>query len=121
MDSSYRLRNTLASMKPHSSSRPTAPTGKEKRFLPEHKEERNRYDECRVVSTALKKQLVSAFDNLYLLKPKNAYTGYSTKTALDIIQNLYSQYARIYAMDVSANDERLRYPYNVESPLKGII
>ena len=40
---------------------------------------------------------------------------------MDLIQHLYSHYARISDTVILANDEQLRYPYNAEEPLEGII
>ena len=34
---------------------------------------------------------------------------------------MYSHYTGIYSTDMSVNEEKLRYHYNVEDPLKGII
>ena len=48
------------------------------------------YDECRVVDTTLKNQLVFAFDDPYLSTLKNTYTRYAMKTTLELIQHLYS-------------------------------
>ena len=74
-----------------------------------------------MVDTSLKNQLVSVFEDPYLSTLKNAYTGYATKTTLELVQNLYLHYACISATDMSKSDEWLRSPYNAEDPLGGII
>ena len=75
------------------------------------------YDEFRVVDTALKNQIVSVFEYPYLLRLKKSYTGYATKTTLDIFTHIYTHYVHISATDISDNDERLCSPYNAEEPL----
>ena len=47
------------------------------------------YNKCRTVDTALKNQLVSSFHDPYLSTLKKLYTGYATKTKMDLIQHLY--------------------------------
>ena len=49
------------------------------------------------------------------------YTGYATKTTLDLIQNLYSHYDCISATDMSDNNEQFLFPYNAEELLEGLI
>ena len=46
---------------------------------------------------------------------------YSTKTTMELIQNIYAKYARIYATYMAANNERLRSPYNGKEQLEGLI
>ena len=79
------------------------------------------YDECRVVNTALKNQLVSAFDNPYISMLKHYFTGYTMKTTMDLIQNLYANYDRISSTDMAANDKRLKSSYNAEESLEDLI
>ena len=47
--------------------------------------------------------------------------GYATKTAMELIQHLYANYARIYAENMASNDDLLRSPYNAEETKEGLI
>ena len=40
---------------------------------------------------------------------------------MELITNLYDNYARISSTDVAANNKIIRSPYNVEEPLKSLI
>ena len=74
-----------------------------------------------MVDTALKNQLVSVFEDAYLEKVKNAYTGYATKMTLALLNHLYSNSALHSAMNMVASNEKIRSRYNTEKPLKGLI
>ena len=74
-----------------------------------------------MVNSTPNNHLVSAFDDTYVSILKNVYAWYTKKMTLELIHNLYTHYAQISATDMSANDERPKYPYNAEEPLEGII
>ena len=74
-----------------------------------------------MVDTSIKNQIVSVFKDTYLSMLKSAYTWYATKTPLSLTTHLYSQYVCIPATDMFVNDKNIRYHYNAEEPLKGII
>ena len=78
------------------------------------------YNECRNVDTDLKNQLVWSFNEPYISTLKNVYTGYVMKSTMELITNLYENYARISSTDVAANNKIIRSPYNVEEPLKSL-
>ena len=94
----------------------TAPT-EEKRVLSEHTKQIRMYDEYRNVDTALKNQLIAVSDDPYLSTLKNGYTGYATRSTMDLITHFYKNYASIYPLEMVANDEILRASYNSEEPL----
>ena len=61
---------------------------------------------------------MTAFDDTYLLPLKNAFTGYSGETTLQLLSQLYAHYLIILATDLSENDKKLREAYNPDNPLK---
>ena len=79
------------------------------------------YDECRTIDTALKNQPVSSFSDPYLSKLKNVYTGYATKSTMELITHLYKNYNRISATDITENNKRIRATYNAEEPLESLV
>ena len=52
---------------------------------------------------------------------KNGYTGYDTRSKMDLLTHLYKNYARISSSDMAANDERLRTSYNAEETIESLI
>ena len=74
--------------------------GEEKINFQEHKEEGCIYNECRVVDTPLKNQIFSVFEDAYMLTIKDAYTGYTTNTTLNLITHLDTHYTCISATDM---------------------
>ena len=56
----------------------------------------------------LKNQLLAVFDDPYLSTLKNEYTGYATRSTMDIITHLYEHYTRISLSDMAANNDILR-------------
>ena len=53
------------------------------------------YNKYRTVNTALKNQLLAVFNDPYLAMLKNEYTGYETRSTMELIKHLYKHYARI--------------------------
>ena len=50
--------------------------------------------------------MLAVFDDLYLATFKNGYTGYATRSTMDLLIHLYKNYARISPSDIATNDER---------------
>ena len=74
-----------------------------------------------MVGTALKNQLVSILEDAYMSPLKNEYTGYNTKTTLELVTHMYSRYAQISDTEMLENDENLHYRYNAEEPPEYLI
>ena len=53
--------------------------------------------------------------------PKKLYIGYATKTTLELIQHMYTQYAHISAKYIASNNKILLSSYNAEELLEGLI
>ena len=84
------------------------PPTEEKHILSKHAEQLKLYDEYRTVDSALKNQLLAVFNDTYLATLNNDYTGYATRSTVDIIAHIYEQYTRISSMYTLANNERIR-------------
>ena len=78
------------------------------------------YEKYRTVNSALKNQMLAVFDNFYLLTLNNKYTGYATRSTMEIIAYLYEKYACISSTDMAENYERLRLSYNTEELLESL-
>ena len=93
------------------------PFGK-KALLCENAEKRQKYNECCKVDATLRDQLLTAFEDTYLSPLKNAFTGYSGATTLNLISQLYAHYVRILAIDLAENNRKLQETFNLDKPLK---
>ena len=91
-----------------------------KALLYEHAKQRQQYDECHNVDTALCNQLLKSFEDTYLPPLKNAFAGYSRSTTLNLLSHLYAHYAKILATDLAENDRKLRDTYNTDEPLESL-
>ena len=60
-----------------------------------------------MAGTVLKNQFISIFEDPYLSTLKNPYTGYATKTTMELVQKIYLHYARISDTEMSGKDERI--------------
>ena len=73
------------------------------------------------VNAALRKQILTVIDNIYLRALKNAHTGYSNLRTRDILQYLFDHYGRITPQALLANDERFRQDWDPTSPFELLI
>ena len=103
---------------------PTIPLCKtpsdEKALIREHTTQRQQYDECRNIASALRNQLLTEFEDTSLSPLKNAFTGYLGATTLTLLSNLYGNCARISSTDLADNDKNLGEPCNSGKPLKNL-
>ena len=79
------------------------------------------YDKCIIINTALKIQIILSFDDPYLSTLKNAYTGYDTKSTMELITHLYNKYAWNSTKEMATNREIISTTYNMEEPLESLI
>ena len=93
---------------------------KNKAILRKYNKQHQQYDECCNVDAALSNQLLTAFNDTYLLPLKNTFTGYSEATTLKLLSHLYTHYARISATDLAENTKKLWEAYNSDEPLKSL-
>ena len=63
---------------------------------------------------------MTAFDDTYLSPIKNAFTGYSEATMLQLLSHLYVHYVSILATDLGKNNKKLWKYYNPDKPLKSL-
>ena len=65
--------------------------------------------------------MLAVFGNPYLATLKKKYTGYATRSTMDLIAHIYEHYGRISSTDMAANEKRLRSSYSAEEPLESLI
>ena len=67
---------------------------------------------------ALTKQIISAFDGLYLKGIERRHVKFLGVPALDIIQHLYDNYGTLNQVDIDENDKKMSEPYDPTLPIE---
>ena len=67
---------------------------------------------------AIKQQILNAFDEMYTRGLRNTHTGYANITALQLITHMYTTYGKITSMDLEANDNKMKAPYDSTQPIE---
>ena len=75
----------------------------------------NQYDST---DLALKQLLIGAVNNIFVRSLRNKHIGYTNVTTLQLLTHLYIVYAKISAVDLEANTNRMKAPYDVNLLIK---
>ena len=70
------------------------------------------------VDMALKQQLLGAVNDIYLRTKRDSLTGYASVTVWQLIKHLLVSYGRITPNAISANDTRMRTPFDADQPIE---
>ena len=73
------------------------------------------------VQNALKQQLLTAVDDIYIRALRHRHTAYSNLTVAQLITHLYSTYGRVTPMSLQANDDRFRTAYDPAQPFETLV
>ena len=65
--------------------------------------------------------MLAVFEDPYLFTMKNEYTGYATRSTMDLIKHLYKHYSHIFLSYMAENYEITQVSYNAEEPLESLI
>jgi hypothetical protein len=87
----------------------------------QHTEDRRVWLEYVNVGKALKQQLLSAVDELYVRSLKNRITGFANVTVWQMLQHLLVTYGRVKPHDLMLNDQCMHAPYSIDQPLEVLI
>ena len=87
----------------------------------QHTENLRLFRQYNTVSQALKRQIIEAVDDMYLRALRNRHTGYAAVTPLQLLTHLYRTYGQITPMDLDANDERFKRPFDPAQPFETLI
>jgi hypothetical protein len=86
--------------------------------------ERHRWEEalsifrtCTTVEQALKKQIITSFEPMYLEILNNDMVGFANTTARDMIDHLFRPYGSITAVDPEHNWENMRKAWDPHQPV----
>jgi hypothetical protein len=76
------------------------------------------YRTCTSVQQALKKQIISVFDPMYLDTMNDTMVGYANISARDMLDHLFETYGNITAVDLEINFEHMRRAWDPQQPVE---
>ena len=82
-----------------------------------HTEDLRQWRECKNVITALKNQLLSAIDNIYVRALKDCHVGYMNKPNHAILHDLFENYGNITPLELEDNDTKMRSKWGPQQSL----
>jgi hypothetical protein len=78
------------------------------------------YGTCTYVQQALKKQIVSVFESMYLDILNDNMMGYANISARDMLDHLFETYGNITAVDLEINFEHMRRAWDPQHPVESL-
>jgi hypothetical protein len=78
------------------------------------------YRTCTSVQQALKKQIISVFEPMYLEILNDSMVGYANISARDMLYHLFSTYGNITAVDLEINFEHMRRAWDPQQPVESL-
>ena len=79
-------------------------------------EDLRQWREFKNVNTALKNQLLSALDDIYIRALKDRHVGYMNQSICTILQHLFDNYGNITPLKLEDNDTKMRATWDPNSP-----
>ena len=73
---------------------------------------------CNNTDTALKNQLLTAVDDIYLAAIKQEHIGYTNRSCGDMLTHLFNTYGTITSTMLRTSAEKMRTPYNPAAPIE---
>jgi hypothetical protein len=78
------------------------------------------YRTCTSVQQALKKQIISVFEPMYLDILNDSMVGYANISARDMLYHLFETYGNITAVDLEINFEHMRRAWYPQQPVESL-
>jgi hypothetical protein len=78
------------------------------------------YRMCTSVQQALKKQIISVFEPMYLYILNDTAVGYANISARDMLDHLFKTYGNITAVDLEINFEHMRRAWDPHQPVESL-
>jgi hypothetical protein len=72
------------------------------------------------VCNAISALIIEVIDPMYLATLRLPYVGLGTRTPLQILAHLYTNYAKITPSDLDANDRAMKQPCDVNQPIEAM-
>ena len=86
-----------------------------------HTEDLRQWREFKNVNTALKNQLLSALDDIYIRALKDRHVGYMNQSIRAILQHLFDNYGNITPLELKDNDTKMRATWDPNSPFDCLV
>ena len=86
-----------------------------------HTEDLRQWREFKNVNTALKNQLLSALDDIYICALKDCHVGYMNQSIRAILQHLFDNYGNITPLELEDNDTKMRATWDPNSPFDCLV
>ena len=86
-----------------------------------HTEDLRQWHEFKNVNTALKNQLLSTLDDIYVRALKDHHVGYMNQSICTIVQHLFNNYGNITPLELEDNDTKMCATWDPNSPFDCLI
>ena len=104
---------------------PTIPAGTNatttSAIIRRHTEDTRQWREFKNVSTALKNQLLSAVDDIYVRALRDRHVGYMNQTIRNLLTHLFDNYGNITQLELEDNDTKMRALWDPNSPFDCLV
>ena len=64
--------------------------------------------------------ILCALETIFFDAIRLPYTGLATLTSIELLTHLYSGYATISLTDITANDSKIKAPFDINMPIEGL-
>ena len=109
----------------HPDQHPTIPAGTNaantSAIIRHHTEDLRQWCECKNIITALKNQLLSEIDNIYICALKDCHVGYMNQPICAILHHLFKNYGNITPLELEDNNTKMRSNWEPNSPFDCLI
>ena len=86
-----------------------------------HTEDLRQWREFKNVNTALKNQLLSALDDIYICALKDCHIRFMNQSIRTILQHLFDNYSNINPLELEDNNTKMRATWDPNSPFDCLI
>ena len=104
---------------------PTIPAGTNaantSAIIRHHTEDTRQWREFKNVSTALKNQLLSAVDDIYVRALRDRHVGYMNQSIRNLLTHLFNNYGNITQLELEDNDTKMRTLWDPNSPFDCLV
>ena len=86
-----------------------------------HTKDTRQWREFKNVSTALKNQLLSAVDDIYVRALRDRHVGYMNQSICNLLNHLFNNYGNITQLELEDNDTKMRTLWDPNSPFDCLV
>ena len=90
-------------------------------IIQRHTEDTRQWREFKNVSTALKNQLLSAVEDIYVRALRDRHVGYMNQSIRNLLTHLFENYGNITQLELEDNDTKMRSLWDPNSPFDCLV